>query len=146
MNFTIFQAPRFVVPSSIVAMDALTQMVERAKAIDVQTGVAKIAVTHSDYPDHVLEHSLINGVIARVDTGENEHINYAGVVSAKIAKMMRTGQPTGGRDDDFEGEVPYRGGMILSRNKYIIYVAYSGGTEDEDVEISKVGAQVMKNL
>ena len=120
---------------------ALKQMLEAANYMDVKVGTAAISVSHADVKDYALTLTLINNRSVRVGVSDKVDVNYTGVVLAKIAQMQRTGKPSGA-DDGFIGEVPYRGGVVV-KGEYTILIAYSGGTEEEDVAISSTGAKVM---
>lgn len=69
------------------------------------------------------------------DTGSN----YAAVAFSKLAEMLDTDNDSGttvGRDVK-KGEFGYRGGVMLREGKIRMLTFFSGGTADEDVEVSK---------
>ena len=66
--------------------------------------------------------------------------NYFGIAMSKLAVMMATELNSGTFKERFKkGEVPYRGGLVRKVREYKIYTGFSGGTEDEDVEIAELG-------
>ena len=119
---------------------ALMKMREKALSIGVKVGVSTITVLHEENRDLSLTLSRANNTHIRVDVPDKPNANYTAVASAKIAQMMRTGEPSG-RDDGFFGEVPYRGGLTFKNERFTVFVAYSGGTEDEDAEIAQIGIE-----
>lgn len=140
MDFSYFVSKH--TPAIILTLNI---MVEKAVSIGVHAGVSMITISHKDIPDYKFTQSLINNTEVRVNVPQKSDVNFAGVASAKAAQMQRTGKPSG-KDDEFIGEVPYRGGMLFEKNGYSVLVAYSGGTEDQDVEIAKYGIEIMNDF
>ena len=135
----------FISETSPTITKTLKIMQEKASSIDVDVGVAMITVSHVGITDYKLTLSLINNTEVRVNVPQKTDVNFTGVVSAKISQMQRT-LKSSGNDDGFIGEVPYKGGMFFRKSGYDVFVAYSGGTEDEDVEITKHGIEVMNDF
>jgi hypothetical protein len=69
--------------------------------------------------------------------------NYAAIAFTKIAEMVRTGRNSGESGAwTPKGEFGYRGGITWTRTDTEgarFFLAFSGGSEDEDVEISIIG-------
>lgn len=132
----------FISDTSPVMIISLRKMQEKAFSIGVHVGVSVITVSHPDVDNYKLTLSLTNNQQVRADVPEKADVNYVGVAYAKAAQMQRTGKFSG-RDDGFIGEVPYRGGLCFEKDGYSVLVSYSGGTEDEDVEIATIGISAM---
>lgn len=74
------------------------------------------------------------------DTGTN----YFGVAMSKAAFSLSSGMDSGAKQPLLKlGEVEYRGCIILpeASSGSIVYFTFSGGTEDQDVEIDNAGLQ-----
>jgi hypothetical protein len=75
--------------------------------------------------------------------GDDEGTNYWAVVMAKVARMLRIGTDS---DDDQElvqtGEFPYAGGVTEKVHGLVVYMAFSGATQDQDREIAAHGLAV----
>lgn len=130
-------------PFMPIVFDALEKMIEQANAIGVTVGVAQITIIHNIEPlkQFTLTATNTKGrTLKRENVPGKANVNYAAVVAAKIAQMRRTDKSSGA-DDGFIGEVPYKGGIrgVSHNGNFTVYVAYSGGTEDEDVMIAKPG-------
>ena len=74
--------------------------------------------------------------------------NYLAIVMAKLAVSMRLGVDSGTVTTGLlAGETHYRGGlvrfMLVDYEKWEIYTAFSGGTEDQDVEIAESGMKML---
>lgn len=80
----------------------------------------------------------------RYDGSGDKGTNYFGVAMGKLAMMMATGENSSAMGGNIPvGEMPYRGGLVRFEGKYRIYVGFSGGTEDQDVEIAQMGMEVL---
>lgn len=69
------------------------------------------------------------------DTGSN----YAAVALSKMFEMVETSNDSGTTPNrrPKKGEFGYRGGLVLRKGKWRLFVCFSGGTADEDVEASQ---------
>jgi hypothetical protein len=82
------------------------------------------------------------------DTG----VNYMGMATMKFAQMLSTLQNSGpieGRPLK-RGEIDYKGGLVhifdeKTPNPLVLMVFFSGGSEDQDVEIAKAGISAAIN-
>jgi len=66
---------------------------------------------------------------------------YWGIAMSKIAEMLETSKSSGtieGRNPR-KGEFGYKGGITWERNGLRAYLAFSGGTEDEDLLVVEAG-------
>lgn len=127
-----------------VQIEALKAMESYAQRIGVNKGVAFISVQKDDEYMGTLKFLVVNKVMVREPEGrEVEAIeagtNYFGVAMGKLAYMMSAKNNSGTNKQLHRGEMPYQGGLIEEIGRYFIYVGFSGGTEDQDVDISRVG-------
>lgn len=68
--------------------------------------------------------------------------NYLAFAGGKLAQMIRTGADSQGDKPVRRGESAARGGII----KHRIMTAFSGGTEAEDIDISRIGTDKYEEL
>lgn len=89
----------------------------------------------------------VNNTISREpDPGKDgdEGTNYLGVAMLKLAAMMATGMNSGSNIGFVKyGETAYRGGVIRKDGIYTVYAGFSGGTEDQDVDIAQFGMELL---
>jgi hypothetical protein len=69
---------------------------------------------------------------------EDTGTNYLAIVLSKIAQMVRTGLDSG-YCGNYHGEHDYKGGMIRYLKNLIVMTAFSGATEEDDLDIAKAG-------
>lgn len=70
--------------------------------------------------------------------------DYLAIVWIKIAEMMSTYRDSGDLNRPLrKGELGFRGGIIIQFLDGFVYIAYSGGTPDEDVAISMAGVEAL---
>jgi len=132
-----------------VEKDALAAMKLNAQALGVQ-GVAVVLTTDKKGGsrwDPLMEvvgrfHREADESKGVDDTGAS----YAAVAWSKVAEMLDTGRNSGttGRRKPKKGEFGYRGGLVEVVRGLKVYIAFSGGTEDQDVEIAKAGMVAFK--
>ncbi len=74
--------------------------------------------------------------------------NYFGVAMSKLAYMLSTREDSGSQTRPIKnGEVSYKGGLILTTEEgSCIFVGYSGGTEDQDLQIALRGQDTLVQL
>jgi hypothetical protein len=77
---------------------------------------------------------------ARPDVEGDKAANCFVIALGKISQMMRTGLPSG-LADPIMGETSYKGGLIGTRGDTIVFAAYSGGNEAQDVEAARKGLE-----
>lgn len=119
----------------------LLTMNKKAKEIGVKRGVSAVMVTQSLYAFGEVDFLAVDGKIERRSRGAGDPgTNYFGIVMAKLAVMMSTFANSGTFVNSIKrGEVPYRGGLYKKVGIYHVFIAFSGGTEDQDVEIAQAG-------
>lgn len=126
-----------LVPEKFIR-DLIKYTISRAAALQIEAGVAAIMVTNIHDGSTITDWIPLNGRIEREprpndpnDTGTN----YLGVVFSKIAEMMSTGKNSGElKRKSKKGELGYRGGITWQTENFVFYLAFSGGTEKQDLE------------
>ncbi|HCQ31664.1 TPA: hypothetical protein DIU27_04780 [Candidatus Collierbacteria bacterium] len=118
----------------------LSEMIQMAKTLGVKKGVAFVSIQKQGDETGFVRYRTINNTIQRCKRNPDDRAtNYFGVAMEKLAIMMATGLKSGTFKEVKVGETPYRGGLVLVSEKYTVYVGFSGGTEDQDVEIAEQG-------
>lgn len=130
-------------------MHALEIMEQTAHKLYLQRGVAVIFVKkdHEQFP--ALRIKVIQTCERLPDPHnrgpEDSGSNYFGIAMEKVAFMLSTSADSGMRVRHLrKGESPHRGGLAFRYSDLYIYIAFSGGSEDQDVEISEAAARFLK--
>ena len=135
--------------SEYMHIGALVAMESVAKNRGVERGVAFILVKPKHESSGEIRFRIVNKEMVREPLGrEVEAVeagtNYFGVAMTKLAVMMALDVDSGSVKSHLKkGETPYRGGLIRFIQDYVIYVGFSGGTEDQDVEIAQAGMKML---
>lgn len=123
--------------------DALKAMRAKAEELHLQ-GVSVVLVV--DEGDTRCQNPLIEVVGRFVDEASatsdwsETGANYWAIAMSKIAEMLETDKPSGTSDRPArKGEFGYRGGIFSKRDGLKIFIAFSGGTEGEDLQVSQSG-------
>lgn len=125
--------------NTLTAQDLLLDAMEE-KALELGlngVGVAYV-IDPVDEGDTFIPSIVVVGRFHRgpkPDTKGDNGANYAAVALAKFAQMLRTGEDSG--TDAVKGEFAYRGGVIREVAGRKVMVAFSGGTQEEDVAIAE---------
>jgi len=120
---------------------AVTAMVAKAQELDVN-GVA-VAALNATAPE-----PMFISIEARCTNNslEEDRQNLLAIALAKVAQCLRTGLNSG--QEAIEGENQWAGGVIdqelLSEANTQLVCAFSGGTEEQDVEIANVGLRIAR--
>lgn len=141
--------PRYI--DERIQNEALEAMIQYARENKIHKGVATILVRK----DNDLHPRIAYAILSlesdpNLKKGEDgKGYNYFGIVMSKLAVMFATHSNSGSLDRPVKvGEVPWKGAIIFQPkgSKYTLYVGYSGGTELQDVAISKVGLKHLMSL
>jgi hypothetical protein len=117
------------------ASECLAIMEKAAQDMSI-TGVAMIAFVPGDVTESWMSEMKVIGRLATKD------INFLGVVYAKAAEMAVTLQNSGDETrKDIIGETGWRGGAIVKVESGYLIAAFSGGTGEQDVAVSKAGLE-----
>ncbi|HBC44764.1 MAG: hypothetical protein UX01_C0019G0003 [Candidatus Collierbacteria bacterium GW2011_GWB2_45_17] len=128
---------------------ALIAMVQLAESLDVKKGVAFLLVQERGSDSGEVLFQVVNNVMIRRPSNDEflageAGTNYFGVAMGKLAVMMDTDANSGSLIFYLrKGETPYRGGLVKFEGRYRIFVGFSGGTEDQDVEIARTGMAML---
>ena len=136
--------------SEYIQVAALTAMTHTAMRLGLEKGVAFISVQKARTNIRNLQFAIVKKTFVRNapfedSIGEGDPgTNYFGIAMEKLAAMMGTGYRSGHFEGTLRrGESPYRGGLIRQDGDYMVYVGFSGGTQDQDVEISEFGMKML---
>ena len=122
---------------------ALVGMIFKAKSMGIEHGVALLLCQKKG-------EGGISG--PKIESVNNDfygiRTNYFAIAMAKLAVAMRLGVDSGTIVDGLlAGETRYRGCLVrfqvVKSEKWEIYTAFSGGTEDQDVEIAQFGMKML---
>ncbi len=135
-------------PFELEAMQkfALAVMVKKAKAMGLEKGVAFVCVRERGEGMGKVYFFVVNDVFTREPDPKivgDLGTNYFGIAMMKLAVMMSTNGYSGVNVTIKGGESSYRGGLIRKDDDYTTYMGFSGGTEDQDVEIATSGMIMM---
>lgn len=115
--------------------DCLSIIEKEAEKIPIQ-GVAIVAYIPGDITESWTSKMKVVGKLA------NEKVNYLAIAYAKASEMAVTLKDSGDESrKDIVGELGYQGGAIMKVNSGYLVAAFSGGTGQQDVDISKVGLE-----
>lgn len=134
----------------------LQAMEEKANELKV-TGVAGfMLVTPGAIPDILDMGAKVVGRFERDADPERDKprkkdrgTNYMGVMFTKMAEMLSTKKNSGTSKERKPkvGETGYPGGVTFEVNGYFMLIAFSGGTGEDDREVSRAGeAAFWKNF
>ena len=133
----------FVYLGELAQDRALEAMLKKAEEIGLDKGVAFIVVQKKGQQGHRIAYTVLE--VERdpnLDKAGDIGRNYFGTVMLKLAQMLATYENSGPSDDRplKAGEVDYEGGIVFEPDDdHIVLIGYSGGTEEEDVDISLIG-------
>ncbi|MCK4827487.1 hypothetical protein KA005_67785 [bacterium] len=126
---------------------ALDAMLQKAMRLGLTKGVAVIALeAHGLASPELIEWMDLN-VFERSpdpDKSQDKGSNYLGIALEKYAKMRSTRCPSGPIPRPARvGENDWLGGIVVTLEDGRIYLGYSGGTEEQDVEIALAGREAI---
>lgn len=115
------------------ASECLEIMERSANGMSI-SGVAMIAYIPGNTTESWLSEMKVVGKLATND------VNFLAVVYGKAAEMAVTLLNSGNESrKDIIGETGWQGGVIRKVNKGYLVAAFSGGTGEQDVEVSTAG-------
>lgn len=119
---------------------ALRTMEIRALELGLTRGVAAVSIDEvgADF-GHIYTRAVRNQIQRQKRSEDDPATNYLGVVLEKIAVMKATFFNSGTFKSVKNGETKYKGGLVVEAGRFTIYVAFSGGTEEQDVKIAFAG-------
>ncbi len=140
------------IPEELLRRLVLLSMVHKAESMNIGRGVAALSIESlggtnemQDISFRVIDQKFYRDSLGGDDLGTN----YIAVVMSKIAYMMRALKNSGlaeATDALLFGEMPYRGGVHEFSGGRNIFVAFSGATEAQDLEIANFGMRFLVRL
>jgi hypothetical protein len=117
-------------------VDACLSIIEKeAQKIPIQ-GVAIVAYIPGDKTESWTSKMKVVGEIAR------EKANLLAIAYAKASEMAVTLENSGDESrKEIVGELGYRGGVIMKVDSGYLVAAFSGGTSQQDADVSKIGLE-----
>jgi hypothetical protein len=76
-------------------------------------------------------------------SSDGRFYNLAAIALSKMSVVVAWGRPSGG-ESNYEGETSYRGGIPSEDGKFAY--AFSGASEDEDVQVAQSAYEFHKSL
>jgi len=129
--------------NDFIQIGALTAMISKAKSMGIEHGVALVLCRRKgDQGMSNLKFDAVNNAFFGIRT------NYQAMAMAKLAVAMRLGVDSGTVTEDLlAGETRYRGCLVHfvleDYENWEVYTAFSGASEDEDVEIASLGMAML---
>ena len=115
--------------------ECLSIIEKEAGTISIQ-GVAMIAYIPGDKTESWTSKMKVVGKLA------NEKVNYLAIAYAKAGEMAVTLKDSGEKSrKDIVGELGYQGGAIMEIESGYLVAAFSGGTGQQDVDVSRAGLE-----
>ncbi|HEY6374950.1 MAG TPA: hypothetical protein VIX90_05435 [Edaphobacter sp.] len=128
-----------------IANDALLAMRSRAAELNI-TGVALVAYFQGDTIQSWSSKMLVVGRMKDLPTDAKKGSNLLAIAYSKAAEMADTLKDSGSQiRPAMTGEVGWTGGVILRGKTGYLIGAFSGGKSEDDVKVSKAGAEVLKS-
>ncbi len=122
---------------------ALDAMKKRAVELRI-TGVAVVSYAEGDTIQGWTSKMAVVGRMKDPAASEKGN-NLLGIAYAKAAEMADTLEDSGtAKRPPMTGEFGWQGGVIAKVKTGYLIVAFSGGKSEDDVQVSKVGLEVMK--
>ncbi len=126
----------------------LVAMATVAQRMGINKGVAFVMVKSKRDALGNPRYIVVNEVLVREPVGREVEMvdpgtNYFGAAMGKLAYMLAKGVDSGTKDQTHKGEMPYRGGLVKEVDDDQIYIGFSGGTENQDVEIAEFGMKML---
>ncbi len=128
----------------------LNAVCREARKLGITQGVAAVLVLENGASNFYTAYQ-VNGSIERdpdpARGPDDRGTNYLGVVSTKIAEMVSTDRDSGTASRTAKvGETGFRGGRTDERISCRVFVAYSGGTQEQDLICADAGMIELKEI
>ena len=130
-------------PFAETADQALAAMKKRAEELHIK-GVGMVAFSEGDKIESWSSKMLIVGGMKKRDTATEPEINLLAIAYSKAAESVDTLKDSGSKvRPPMTGEFGWEGGVIAKVKTGHLIVAFSGGSSEDDLKVSKVGLQVL---
>lgn len=115
--------------------ECLAIIEKEAQKIPMQ-GVAMVAYIPGDKTESWTSRMKVVGKLA------DEKVNLLAIVYGKAGEMAVTLKDSGNESrKDIVGELGYRGGVIMKVDSGYLVAAFSGGTSQDDADVSRIGLE-----
>ena len=124
---------------------ALLGMRQRAAELGI-SGVAVVAYFEGDSIQSWSSKMIVVGRMKDNPSPTDKGSNLLAIAYAKAAEMADTLKDSGSQvRPPMTGEVGWTGGVILRGKTGYLIAAFSGGKSEDDVKVSRAGAEVLKS-
>ena len=124
---------------------ALLGMRQRAAELGI-SGVAVVACFEGDSIQSWSSKMIVVGRMKDNPSPTDKGSNLLAIAYAKAAEMADTLKDSGSQvRPPMTGEVGWTGGVILRGKTGYLIAAFSGGKSEDDVKVSRAGAEVLKS-
>jgi hypothetical protein len=124
---------------------ALQAMKQRAGELNI-TGVAVVAYFEGDTIQSWTSKMLVVGRMKDMPTATDKGSNLLGIAYAKASEMADTLKDSGSNvRPPMTGEFGWTGGVIVHGKTGYLIAAFSGGKSEDDVKVSRAGADTLKS-
>ncbi len=128
----------------------LNSTCRQAREFGITQGVAAVLVLEDGASNFHIAFQVNGSIERNIDRtrGKNDRgTNYLGVVSTKIAEMFSTYMDSGTASRATKvGETGFHGGRTDERIGCRVFVAYSGGTQEQDLICADAGMLELKEI
>ena len=129
-----------------LADSALEAMKKRATELKIG-GVAVVAYFEGDTVQAWSSKMVVVGRMKDAPSTGNNGANLLGIAYTKASEMAETLKDSGsGVRPPMIGEYGWQGGVIAKTKHGYAIAAFSGGKSEDDLEASKAGVAVLKNV
>ncbi len=129
-----------------LADPAFEAMKKRAAELKIG-GVAVVAYFEGDTVQAWSSKMVVVGRMKDAPSTGNNGANLLGIAYTKASEMAETLKDSGsGVRPPMIGEYGWQGGVIAKAKHGYAIAAFSGGKSEDDVEVSKAGVGVLKNV
>lgn len=119
---------------------ALDVMQEKAEAIGVRGVAVVLILPTGEEVGSLTPQMRVCGRYSRpsdpIRGADDTGTNYLAVAFSKVADMVRTQQASGHSKIVPKGELGFEGGHVVVKDDYTAYVAFSGGTAEQDTQVA----------
>jgi len=116
--------------------DECLKLISEAANKDSVTGVTMVAFIPGDVAKSWVSKMLVVGRLA------DDKANFSAIAYAKASEMAVTLKDSGNEDrKNITGEFGWQGGAIAKVNGGYLVAAFSGGTGQQDYDVSKLGLE-----
>lgn len=125
------------------ADQALAVMKQRAEELHIK-GVGMVAFSEGDKIESWSSKMVIVGGMKKRDSATGPEMNLLAIVYSKAAESVDTLKDSGSKvRAPLTGEFGWEGGLIVKTKTGHLIVAFSGGSSEDDLKVSRAGLQAL---